>query len=103
MDDKRLNQVLDIEKQAQEIYDSALAEASHIPLQAEKDAQDLLEKTRLEAEAGARKMIADAQTKDESQRILAEAAEKIQHDEILARSNFSRAVSFVIDRLTGKE
>jgi vacuolar-type H+-ATPase subunit H len=103
LDEKRIQQVLEIEKQAQAIYDAALAEATNIPIQAKKEAQALIEKTRSEAEAEARKIVADAQAKEECEQIIADAESKIHRAEVLTKGNFNRAVSYVIDRLTGKE
>jgi vacuolar-type H+-ATPase subunit H len=103
LDEKLLNRVLDIEKQAQSIHDSALNEALELPVRAEKEAQELIEKTRLEAEKEAQIMISNAQAKEECDRITAEMDEKISHSEGLAAANFNRAVSYVIGRVIGRE
>lgn len=103
MDEKILSRVLEIEKQAQTIHDSALTEALELPVRAEKEAQELIEKSRLEAEQEAQKMIANAQAEEECKRIIADMEEKMSHSEGLAASNFNRAVAYVIARVIGRE
>ena len=103
MDEKLLNRVLEIEKEAQTIHDSALSEALELPVRAEKETQELIEKTRLDAEQQSQKMIASAQAEDECKRIVADTEEKISHSEGLAASNFNRAVAYVIARVIGRE
>ena len=88
MDEKRIEQVLDIENQAQAIHEAARQEAEQLPKQAEKDAQALIDKARSEAEEEARRIVELAQAEDESKRILAQAAENARTSEALAMSNF---------------
>ena len=103
MNEKRIQQVLEIEKQAKTIHEAALHEAEQLPVQAEKEAQALIEKTRQDAQEEARRMVARAQAEEESARILAQAEEKARQTEALAMSNFERAVTYVLSRVTGKE
>ncbi|HXF85359.1 MAG TPA: hypothetical protein VNK49_08220 [Anaerolineales bacterium] len=103
MNEKHIQQVLEIEKRAQEIYDAAVREAQQLPLAAEQEAQALVEKARLEAQQEARRMISQVQADEESARILAEAEEKNRQFEALAMSNFDRAVAYVIERVIGGE
>lgn len=49
MNEKRVQQVLVIEKQAKEILDAAQREAERLPSLAEQEAQALIEKTRTKA------------------------------------------------------
>jgi hypothetical protein len=103
MNEKRIQQVLDIEKQAQEIHESAVREAGQLPITAEQKGQALIEKSRSEAQEEAKKLVARAQAESESARILAETQEKNQKTEALAMNNFDRAVAYVIERVIGKE
>lgn len=103
LNEKRIQQVLEIEKKAQAIHDKALAEAQQLPLKAEQEAQVMIETGRTAAQAEARDMIAKAQSKDEVASILADVNTKIQRIDVSAQANMSRAVSYVLNRVVGKE
>ena len=101
MNEKHIQQVLDIEKQAQEIHETAMKEAQQLPVTAEQEAQALIEKARAEAEQKAREMVSGVKADEESARILAEAEEKNKQFEGVAVSNLDRAVNYVLDRVIG--
>ena len=103
MNEKRIQQVLDLEKQARDIYEASVSEAAQIPVAAEKEAQALVEKARADAEAEARELVASAQSQEESTRMLAEAEARVKQTETLAGSNFDRAVTYVLNRVIGRE
>jgi vacuolar-type H+-ATPase subunit H len=103
LNEKRIQQVLEIEKQAQAIYEQAISEAEQLPLLAEKEVQLLIEKARADATEEARQMIARAQSQDESAQILADADEKVRRTETLAAGNLDRAVAYVLARVIGRE
>lgn len=103
MNENRIRQVLEIEKRAQENYEAALKEAQQLPSIAEQEAQGIISQARAEAEEEGRKIVAQAKAEDEVARILAEAEEKTRQLEAQAMTNFDRAVSFIIDRVIGKE
>ncbi len=98
-----VQQVLDIEKQAQAIYDAAMHEAEQFPKRAEQEAKALMDKARADAEGEARQMLSQAQAEEESARLLAQAQEDVRRMEVIAMSNFDRAVSFILDRVAGRE
>jgi vacuolar-type H+-ATPase subunit H len=102
MDDKRIQQVLKIEKQAQEIHDAAVKEAQQLPSIAEQEAQALIEKAKADAQQKAREMVSKVQADDESARILSEAEEKNKQLEERAKNNFDRAVDYVLERVIGR-
>ena len=102
MNENRIRQVLEIEKRAQENYDAALREAQQLPTQAEQEAQQILNQARTEAQEEARQIAAQARADDEAAGILAQAEQKNRQLEELAMSNFDRAVSYILDRVTGK-
>lgn len=99
----RIQQVLDIEKQAQATQDAAMHEAEQFPLRADQDAQALIEKAKTSAQSEARELVAHATSDEECARILAQAAEEVQRMDVLAMSHFDRAVNFVLDRVAGRE
>ncbi len=103
MNENRIRQVLDIEKRAQENYETALSEAQRLPAQAEQEAQEILNKARTDAQEEARQIVAGAKAEGEVDRILAEAEEKNRQLEARAMSNFDRAVNYILDRVVGKE
>lgn len=103
MNENRIKQVLEIEKRAQENYDTALKEAQQLPTLAEQEVQEIINKARAEAEEEARQIVAKAKAEAEVARILAEAEEKNRQLEAQAMSNMDRAVDFIIDRVTGRE
>lgn len=103
MNEKRIQQVLEIEKQADDIHAKAVSQAAQIPLQAEIEAQTLIEKARADAQAEALKIVANAQVDEECQRILSDAEASVRTSEMLALSNFDRAVNYVLARVVGRE
>lgn len=102
MNEKHIQQVLEIEKKAQEIHEAALKEAQQLPVIAEQEAQALIEKARAEAQQKAREMVSEVKADEESARILSEAEGKNKQFEALAMSNFDRAVSYVLERVIGR-
>ncbi len=103
MNEQRINQVLDIERQAREVYEAAKQKADQIPAQAEKEAKASVEKSRSEAEAEAHEIITQAQSGDDSTRIVSEAEKNSRENEVVATTNFDRAVAYVLNRVIGKE
>ncbi len=103
LNEKRIQDVLEIERQAQAIHEAALSEAEQLPRQAEKDAQAIIDKARADAEEEARQITARAQAGDETERIIAQAEEKARSNENLAMTHFDRTVSYVLSRVVGRE
>ena len=103
MNENRIQQVLEIEKQAQEIHEIAMRDAQQLPISADQESQVVMEKARADAQVEARQLIANAQAKEETTRILVEAEEKNRQVEALAKSNFDRAVNYILDRVIGRE
>ncbi len=103
MDEKRIQEVLKIEKQAQEIYEAALREAEQLPVLASQESQSLIDKTKTEAEAEARRLVANAEAKEECARILADAEDKSNRMKGLAMSHMERAIGYVLDRVAGRD
>jgi len=102
VNEKQIQQVIEIEKRAQEIHDAALKEAQQLPVIAEQEAQSLIEKAKAEAEQEAREMLSKVQADEEGARILSEVEEKNRQFETVAASNLDRAVEYVLERVIGK-
>ncbi len=103
MNEKRIEQVLEIEKQALAIHEAAHKEAEKIPIEAQKEAMAQVEKTRAEAEEKASQIEANAEPKEECDRIMAQATDEARKTMELGMSNFDRAVTYVLNRVIGKE
>ena len=103
MNEKHVEQVLEIEKQAQEIHDVAVREAQQLPILAEQDAQAIVQKALSEAQEEARKLVSEAQAEEEVSRILTKADEKNRQVEALVMNNFDKAVTYILNRVIGKE
>lgn len=101
MNENRIRQVLEIEKEAQEIQDKAKREAQEIPMRAEQEAQALIVKAIADAHEEARKMIAGAQSNDASEQSAASDLLQNSEFEASAKKNFERAVAFVLARVIG--
>ena len=99
---EKIKQVLEIEKQAQEIQDKAKRDAQEIPVKAEQEGQALIAKAKAEAEEEARKIVAAAQSADAAESISAEAGEKNSQFDALAKKNFDQAVAYVLERVIGR-
>lgn len=102
MNEKHIQQVLEIEKQAQEVQEKAKREAQDIPMKAEQEAQALIAKARTEAQEEARKMIASVQADDNSDQAAANLASQNSELEAKAKGNFNKAVAFVLERVIGR-
>jgi vacuolar-type H+-ATPase subunit H len=103
VNEKRIQQVLEIEKKAEEIRAKAAAEAEQIPVRAEQEALDLIDKARASAEEEARLLVTKAKAEQESAGILADADENIRRTDTTAKTNFDRAVAYVLNRVVGRE
>ena len=102
MNEKHIQQVLEIEKRAQEIHEAAVKEAQQLPIIAEQEAQALIEKAQAEAQQEAREMVSKVQADEEGGRILSEIEEKNKQFESTAMNNFDRAVEYVLERVIGR-
>lgn len=102
MNERRVEQVMQIEEQAQRVLDKAKEDAARLPLQAEREAQAILEKTRAEARTEAEKLIQAAGAEAETQQIISQAEKKVRESDEAARPNIDRAVQFVVDKVLGR-
>lgn len=102
MNEKRIQQVVEIEKQAKQLLESAMKEAESLPAQAEREAQEIIAKARADAQGQARRMLDRGQAAEQTAQILSEADQKVRESETKAKKNFDRAVDFVLERVIGK-
>jgi len=102
MNEKNIQQVLEIEKQAQEIYEQAKRDAQEMPVKADQEGQTLISKAKAEALEEARKILANAQSGAESDKILSDVEANKNQFETLAKANFDKAVAYVLERVIGK-
>ncbi len=102
MNEKRIEQVLEIEKQAQQILDAATHDAEQVPARAEQEAREMVERARSQAQDEARQMLEKAQSQEQTADILSKAEEKNREVEKRAMQNLDKAVAYVLDRVIGK-
>ena len=102
MNEKHIQQVLEIEKQAQEVHEKAKRAAQEIPVKAEQEAQALIAKAKADAHEEARIMVASVQSDDASGQVAADIVSKNSEFETLAKKNFDKAVAFVLERVIGR-
>jgi len=102
MNEKRIEQVLEIEKKAQGILDAATREAEQLPARAETEAREIIERARTQAQDEAQQMLSRAQSQDETAAILSKAEQKNREIEQQAMKNMDKAVAYILDRLIGK-
>jgi vacuolar-type H+-ATPase subunit H len=102
LNEKRIQEVIDIEKQADGIFSKAVSEAERIPQLAEQEAKALLENARQQAEKEAQALLANVQNTDETSKILDEAEETNKHQTTLAKHNFERTTTYIISRVVGR-
>ena len=102
MNERSIQQVLDIEKKAQEIQEQAQREAQELPRLAEQEAQALIEKAKAEAQEEARKILAEIQSEDPANEILADVERQNRDLETKANANLDKAVNYVLERVLGR-
>jgi len=102
VNEKHIQQVLEIEKKAQEVQEQAQREAQELPRAAEQEAQALIAKAKAEAQEEARKILAEAQAEDRAKDILADVDRQNSELEAKANANLDKAVAYVLERVIGR-
>lgn len=102
MNEKRIQQVIEIERQAEEILLTAQTEAERLPMQAEAEAQELLKEARAAAERDARQMLEKVRAEDQAAAIMSAAENKMRESELLAARHFEQAIAYVLEQVIGK-
>ena len=102
MNEKRIQEVIDIERQAERILLTAQTEAERLPVQAEAEAQELLREARAAAERDASQMVDLARSEDQAATIMSAAEDKIRESELVAAKHLEQAIAYVLDQVIGK-
>ena len=102
MNEERIQQVLEIEKQAKEIQEQAKRKAQEIPVKAQQEAQEIIAKAKASAQEDARKMVESVQSSDASAQAESDEASGNSEFEASARKNLDKAVAFVLERVIGR-
>jgi V/A-type H+/Na+-transporting ATPase subunit G/H len=102
VNEKNIQQVLEIEKKAQEIQEQAQREAQELPRIAEQESQALIAKAKAEAQEEARRIVAEAQSEDKTKEILEEVERQNHELEAKANANLDKAVVYVLERVVGR-
>lgn len=99
MNEKRIQEIMTIERQAQEVLEAAQQEAEAVPLRAEQEGRDLIEKARRTAREEARQLLDAAGAGD----ISPKAERPVGEMERLAAKNLDAAIQYVLERVIGKQ
>jgi vacuolar-type H+-ATPase subunit H len=102
MNEKRIQEVIQVEKSAEQMLDAARKDAERLPVEAEEEARKLVQETRATAQEEARRLVDEAQSDVEVKKILAAAEDNAQRLQSQSKANFDRAVAFVLDRVLGR-
>jgi vacuolar-type H+-ATPase subunit H len=102
MNEVHIQEVIKIERQAEELLESGKREADSLRVQAQAEAQERIRKARLSAEAEARTLVERAQAGEEVEKIQSAAQARMQQAEALAARNSDLAVAYVLERVIGK-
>ena len=103
MNEERIQQLKEIEKNAQTLFEAAVQEAQRLPQQAKAQARELLETSRSTAQKEAQRIISAAKDNSENDRFVKQAEEDAKRKEALAMNHFDRAVNYVLHRITGRQ
>lgn len=99
MDEERLKRILDVEDEAQMLYEQAVLETNLIPAKAEEQVKLLIDQARQQAEADAKKLINSLCDPQHVKDVLDKNMQKMQQREALADANMPKAVQFVLQNL----
>ena len=102
MNEKHIREVLEVEKQAEELLAAAKREVERLPLDAETDARGIIEQERAAAREEARRILEEARSGGEAAEILARTQERMGEAEKRAAVHLEKAVAFVLERVIGK-
>ena len=103
MNEERIKQLKEIEKNAQSLYEAAVQEAQRLPQQAETEARDLLKTSHSKAQAEAESILSAAKDQSEDDQMIKQAEEDAKRKEALAMNHFDRAVNYVLHRVAGRQ
>ena len=102
MNEKRIREVIEIERQAEEMLAAAKREAEQLPIQAEAEAGNVIDQARASAKVEAGKILEQARAGGEAAEILSKTKVRMGEAEKLADVNLEKAVNYVLERVTGR-
>lgn len=105
LNEEIINQILELEKQAQKIHDDAQLKAGQIVQQAQQDADQLRQSAEKLRQKKVQQLLAEAgeEAKRERDRILDETSAEIEKLKAQAETHKQGAVQYVINRVTWRE
>ena len=101
VNEKRIREVIEVEKQALELLAQAQREAERLPVEAESAAREMIDKARVAARDEARKLVEQATSEEQAAEIIVRARAAMAERAKKANENFERAVTYVLERLVG--
>ena len=102
MNEERLKQILEVEEQAQSLYEVAAKQAGTLPEQAEQAVQVLLDETRQKAEIDNARLTEEIINPKIIEDIVQQYAQRTTKRDALAQVNMPKAVDYVVQVLLGK-
>jgi len=101
MNEKRIQEVIEIEKQAQQLLAKASRAAEDLPAKAETQARAIIEQARAAAKQEAKKQLEQSAADDEAAEIISKSQAKMGEDDKLAEKNMDKAVRYVLQQVIG--
>ncbi|NSW52117.1 MAG: hypothetical protein HPY85_06405 [Anaerolineae bacterium] len=103
MNEDQVKKILEIESEAQSLYEQALKRARQLPLTAMAEAKALVENAREQAMKEAADVVRVAREEAASVSVHQSNALEIERKDSLARLHFDQAVYYVLDQVLGKK
>ena len=101
MNEKRIQEVIEIEKQAQQLLATASRAAEDLPAKAEAEAREIIERARASAKQEAQKLLERSAAEDEAAEIIAKSQATMAEGDRLAEKNMEKAVTYVLQQVIG--
>lgn len=101
MNEKRIQEVIEIEKRAQQLLATASRAAEDLPAKAEIDAREIIERAKSSAKQEAKQLMERTAAEDEAAEIIAKSQAKMGDDDRLAEKNLEKAVAYVLQQVIG--
>jgi vacuolar-type H+-ATPase subunit H len=101
MNEKRIQEVIEIEKQAQQLLATASRAAEDLPAKAEIEAREIIEQARAAARQEAKKLLERTAAEDEAAEIISTSQAKMGEGDRLVEKNMEKAVTYVLQQVIG--
>ena len=103
MNKQKVQQILQIESNAQKIRSDAQQAAKQMLIDVQVEVSQLQSQVRQDAEQETEQILNQALSKEKGSRILNQAKTSGQKKETLAKQNFDHAVDFVLEQITRQD